>query len=42
MKCVQITEYVWVTSDSKIFNRYNSARYHEIVLRLQKLIKKGN
>jgi hypothetical protein len=32
---------VWATSDYKMFSSYNKARYHEIVLKLRRLIK-GN
>jgi hypothetical protein len=35
---MKIAEY-WVTSDYILFTTYNEARYHEIVLKLRKLIK---
>ena len=41
MKYVHYTECkpTWITSDSKAWFSYNSARYHEIVLKIRKLIK---
>jgi hypothetical protein len=38
---MKINTPVWVTSDNKEFTEYHYARYHEIVLKLRRLIK-GN
>jgi len=33
------TEYTWSTSDFRMFKTYQQARYHEIVLKLRRIIK---